>query len=52
MYLGLLFLLLTATLASAAYGPPRWTVGLTVVSFVAAGLVYFHHASDSLPLSF
>jgi hypothetical protein len=52
MYLTALFLLLTATLATAAYGSKRAAVGLAVVSFVFAVGVYFHHASDALPLSF
>lgn len=52
MYLTALFVLLTATLASAGYGSRRMTVGLACGSFVFAIGVYFHHASDTLPLSF
>ena len=52
MFLTALFVLLTATLASAGFGSRRVTVGLAGLSFVFAIGVYFHHASDALPLSF
>ncbi|WP_037544995.1 DUF5993 family protein [Stappia stellulata] len=52
MYLTALFLLLTATLVVAARGSRPAALGLATVSFIVAVGVYFHHASDALPLSF
>ncbi|WP_417769569.1 DUF5993 family protein [Stappia sp.] len=52
MYIAAVFLLATLTLASAAKGSQRTTTWLALVSFAGAIAVYFHHASDRLPLSF
>lgn len=52
MYLAALFALLLAALVAAAFGPMRLAGLLTVASFLAAVLVYLHHATDPLPLSF
>ncbi|MCC4245668.1 DUF5993 family protein [Stappia indica] len=52
MFLAALFALLFAALAAAAFGPMRLAGLLTAASFLAAVLVYLHHATDPLPLSF
>ncbi|WP_422785518.1 DUF5993 family protein [Roseibium algae] len=52
MYLSLLFLMLMVTLIWAAYGSLRGASVLTAATFVVAVLVYLHHATDTLPLSF
>ncbi|MHC5653798.1 DUF5993 family protein [Stappia sp.] len=52
MFLTALFTLLFVTLCVAAYGPRKLIMPLAGVSFVVAVLVYMHHATDALPLSF
>lgn len=51
MYLAALFFLITLTLAVATFGSSRAVGLLTAASFVAAVLVYLHHATDALPIS-
>lgn len=47
-----LFALLCLTLCVAAFGTQRLILPLVSASFLVAVLIYFHHATDALPLSF
>ena len=52
MFFASLFILFAVTMVFAWAGPPRVAFMLFALAIVMTGVLYLHHASSTLPLSF